>query len=141
VIYVLDASVLVKWFVEESDTPHALAVKQGYVEGAYEVASLDFALLEVANALQRSKGFSAAEILRCCEELYTLELDLVALVPDLIHAAIEVAARYHLTVYDAAYLALAKELDAQLITADRTFHTAVASLRHSTLLVEFDPTR
>ena len=140
-IYVLDASVLVKWFVEEPDTPQALSLKTAYLEGAYEVASLDFALLEVANALQRSKGFSAAEIKRCCDELYALELDFIALVPDLIYAAIEVATRWHLTVYDAAYLALAKEMDAQLITADRALHTATASLRQSTLLAEFSPVR
>ena len=140
-IYVLDASVLVKWFVEEPDTPPALSLKTAYLEGTCEVASLDFALLEVANALQRSKGFSAAEITRCCDELYALDLDLVALLPDLLHATVDLAARWNLTVYDAAYLALAKELGAQLITADRTLHTAVASLRRSTLLAEFAPSR
>ena len=140
-IYVLDASVLVKWFVEEPDTPQALSLKTAYLEGVCEIASLDFALLEVANALQRSKGFSAAEIKRCCDELYALDVDLVALLPDLVHAAVELAARWNLTVYDAAYLALAKELEAQLITADRTLHTAVASLRSSTLLAEFSPSQ
>jgi predicted nucleic acid-binding protein len=45
VIYVLDASVLVKWFVEEPDTPQALSLKIAYLEGTCEVASLDFALL------------------------------------------------------------------------------------------------
>lgn len=138
-IYVLDASVLVKWFVEEPDTRQALSLKGAYLEGACEVASLDFALLEVANALQRSKGFSATEIKRCCDELYALDLDLVALLPDLVHTAVDLAARWNLTVYDAAYLALAKELDAQLITADRALHTTAASLRRSTLLAEFSP--
>ncbi len=42
-IYVLDASVIVKWFVEEPDTPQALSLKTAYLEGACEVASLDFA--------------------------------------------------------------------------------------------------
>ena len=128
---------LVKWFVEEADTPPALSLKTAYLEGTCEVASLDFALLELANALQRSKGFSAAEIKRCCDELYALDLDLVALLPGLLHATVDLASRWNLTVYDAAYLALAKELGAQLITADRTLHTAVASLRCSTLLAEF----
>ena len=136
-IYVLDASVLVKWFVEEPDTSQALSLKTAHLEGTCEVASLDFALLEVANALQRSKGFSLAEITRCCDELYTLDLDLVALLPDVVHAAVELAARWNQTVYDAAYLALARALNAPLITADRTFHTAVASLRCSRLLTEF----
>ncbi len=43
-------------------------------------------------------------------------------------AAVDLAARCDLTVYDAAYMALTKELEAQVITADRTLHTAVASL-------------
>lgn len=140
-IYVLDASVPVKWFVEEPDTPQALFLKTACVEGSCEIASLDCALLEVANALQRSKGFSAAEIKRCCDELYVLDLDLVALLPHLVHATVDLAARWHLTVYDAAYLALARELDAPLITADRALHEAVASLRCSTLLAEFSPSQ
>ena len=129
----------VKWFVEEPDTPQALFLKTTYLQGACELTSLDFALLEIANALQRSKGFSAAEIKRCCDELYALELDLVALLPHLVHAAIDLATRWNVTVYDAAYLALAKELEAQLLTADRALHAAVRSLRCSKLLAEFSP--
>ena len=140
-IYVLDASVLVKWFVEEPDTPQALSLKTAHLEGACETASLDFVLLEVANALQRSKGFSLAEITRCCDELYALDLDLVALLPDVVHAAVELAARWNVTVYDAAYVALARELDAPLITADQALHAAVTSLRCSTLLTEFTPSQ
>ena len=97
--------------------------------------------MEVANALQRSKGFTAAEIKRCCDELYALGLDLVALLPDLIHATVDLATRWNVTVYDAAYVALAQELGARLITADRTLHTAVTSLRSSTLLAELSPSQ
>ena len=140
-IYVLDASVLVKWFVKEPDTPQALALKTTYLEGSCDLTSLDFSILEVANALQRSKGFTAAEIKRCCDELYALELDLVALLPDLIHAAVDLAAKWNVTVYDAAYVALAQELGARLVTADRTLHTAVTSLRSSTLLAELSPSQ
>ncbi len=138
-IYVLDASVLVKWFVEESDTAQALSLKTAHLEGICEIASLDFALLEVANALQRSKKFSAAEIKRCCDEIFALELDIIAVLPGLLHPTVELADRWNLTIYDAAYLALARELGAQLITADRMLHTAVTSLRCSTLLAEVIP--
>ena len=140
-IYVLDASVLVKWCVKEPDTPQALALKTAYLEGSCDLASLDFSILEVANALQRSKGFTAAEIKRCCDELYALELDLVALLPDLIHATVDLATRWNVTVYDAAYVALAQELGARLVTADRPLHTAVTSLRSSTLLAELSPSQ
>lgn len=140
-IYVLDASVLVKWFVEESDTPQALALKTAYLEGSCDLTSLDFAILEVANALQRSKGFTPAEIRRCCDELYALDLDLVMLLPDLIHATVALAAKCNVTVYDAAYVALAQELGARLVTADRALHTAVTSLRSSTLLAELSPSQ
>ncbi len=140
-IYVLDASVLVKWFVEEPDTPQALALKTAYLEGSCDLTSLDFAILEVANALQRSKGFTASEIRRCCDELYALDLDLVALLPDLIHATVDLAAKCNVTVYDAAYVALAQELGARLVTADRALHTAVTSLRSSTLLAELSPSQ
>ena len=140
-IYVLDASVLVKWFVEEPDTPQALALKTAYLDGSCDLTSLDFAVLEVVNALQRSKGFTAAEITRCCDELTALGLDLVALLPDLIHAAVDLAVKWQITVYDAAYVALAQELGARLVTADRPLHTAVTSLHCSTLLAEFAPSR
>lgn len=115
---------------------YVLDLKTAYLEGSCDLTSLDFSILEVANALQRSKGFTAAEIKRCCDELYALDLDLVALLPDLIHATVDLAAKWNVTVYDAAYVALAQELGARLVTADRPLHTAVTSLRSSTLLAE-----
>ena len=38
-IYVLDASVFVKWFVEEPDTPQALTLKTAYLEGSCDLTS------------------------------------------------------------------------------------------------------
>ena len=54
----------------------------------------------------------------------------------MIHAAVDRAARWHVTVYDAAYVALAQELGARLVTADRALHATVTSLRYSTFLAE-----
>lgn len=77
---VVDASVALKWFVEEPDSPAAISIREAHV---YK------------------------------------ENHIVAPTSELAQAAVRWAARHKLTFYDALYVAIAHELDTELITADR----------------------
>ncbi|MBI5242614.1 MAG: type II toxin-antitoxin system VapC family toxin [Elusimicrobia bacterium] len=56
-IHVLDASVALKWFVEESGTARALAFRDDFLAGKIVLASPDLLLYEAANVLRFKREF------------------------------------------------------------------------------------
>ena len=51
-MYVLDASVILKWFLEEENSEKAITLKDGHSRGEFLVVIPDLAIYEVANALR-----------------------------------------------------------------------------------------
>jgi len=87
-------------------------------EGGRATGALDLTLYEVANTLG-SKWRDAAEAARLCRsvELKCVET-MVRVDRDLIESSIEIAVEYGLTSYDAAYVAVARRHDWQLVSTD-----------------------
>lgn len=80
--------------------------------------------LEVATGLLVGQRRSPAEVRAHLRRVESLEIELSDLASERIAECIGLAARHHLTVYDAAYLHLALELDAELVTGDRAMARA-----------------
>jgi predicted nucleic acid-binding protein len=116
---VVDSSVAMKWFYAEgeADVPEALALLQRHVVSGVVLCAPAHLLLEVANAL-RFRGLTAGRITQAVEALLGLGLEL-APIERLVARAAVIALAHDLTVYDAAFAALAEQLDAELVTADR----------------------
>lgn len=121
---VVDASVAVKWYLDETHSADARRLLDG--SATLLVPGLFFA--EFGNALWKRwrRGELASEIVR--ETLAALDL-----VPFEVHAtrallapALHVAFATGRAVYDSVYLALAVEAGARLVTADRKLHEAIA---------------
>ena len=53
--FILDSSVVIKWFSEEEDTATALEFREGYIQGELEIVTPDLLLYEIANALRYNK--------------------------------------------------------------------------------------
>lgn len=121
---VIDASVVIKWFIEEKDSAKALLLKDNYINGKTILIAPDLLIYEVANVLLFSKIFTPLEIKGCLQDLYELEIDLINPSIDFVLSAIELAFSKQISIYDASYLALAKELDTKLITADKKLYTS-----------------
>jgi len=51
-MYVLDASVLIKWFSNEEYTDRALKLRDDFLQGYTELVVPDLLLYEVSNALR-----------------------------------------------------------------------------------------
>ena len=124
-MFVVDASVAIKWFIQEKDSEKAILLKEKHINGNTVLIAPDLLIYEVANVLAFSKMFSPAEAKRCLFDLYDLEIDLINPSIDIIPSAIELAADKRLSVYDSCYLALARELDIKLITADEKLFRSV----------------
>jgi len=121
---VIDASVVIKWFLEEKDSRQALLLKNEHINGKNILIAPDLLIYEVVNVLACSKIFSSIEITRSIQDLYELEIDLINPSIDIILSATEFALHKHISIYDASYLALAKELDLKLVTADEKLYAS-----------------
>jgi len=117
--YVLDASIVLTWFIEEGTS---LAVRPARrLRGEFESGDLSVVAptlihLEVLNVAARRWGWGPDALQELAEALYDLSLDLVE--PDLTTVAKWVAAG--LTAYDAAYVAVAESAAIPLVTSDET---------------------
>ena len=127
---VLDASVTLSWFFKDEQTPGTDAVLTEVTEKGATVPALW--RLEVANALQmalRRKRIDAAFRNSALTQLSRLS---IAADPDTdAHAwtaVLQLADRFQLTLYDAAYLELAQRRRLPLATLDGELRHAAAAL-------------
>ena len=82
---------------------------------------------EVANAMLRGIGLDAHAASNRIRQLFAMGLSSADRGLPGILGAIELADRHRLTVYDALYLDLALDIDAELATLDRDLATAAAA--------------
>jgi predicted nucleic acid-binding protein len=114
--FVLDASVVLKWFNREGEV-HAEAA--GALRGDFEAGELrviapPLLWLEIINVAARRWGWSSSQLELLASALSELGFELVEPEPE----AIARWAGRGLTAYDAAYVAVAEETGVPVITDD-----------------------
>ena len=117
-IYVLDASVLLKWFVEEPESLQALTYRSRHLERSATLACPDLALYEVGNVLRHKRGVPEQALIDALLDLIHLGLNIFTPTEALLRRASHLSYARHMTYYDAVYVALAQELHSTLVTAD-----------------------
>jgi len=117
--FVLDASVVVKLFLEDSGSDDAEAL----IASSSRLIAPDWVHVETANVIQRAVRAdqlampSAMSALRSIPAFFD---ELVETIP-LLSPAFELSVELGHPIYDCLYLALAVERDACLVTADQKF--------------------
>ena len=120
---VIDASVAVKWFLPEV---HAEAARR-VLRQKRELLAPDLIWVEVGNALWKKSARAeitsetARDILRDFRRFPLQTYSVKSLLPP----AWDLAERFHITVYDSLYLALAVGRGVALVTADRPLYDSV----------------
>ena len=127
--YVLDANVLVKWFVPEELSPQAVRLLE---EEDHRFLVPDLVYPEAGNALWqkfRRRQITQSEARAALEGIAAAPFTAYPSLR-LVSPALELALRLDCTVYDGCYLSLAILSDCPLVTADRRLDTVVSgSLR------------
>ena len=135
--FVVDASVLVKWFLheKEADRDRALALRDLHISRRSTLFIPQLALLEVLNAVRLSPKADEEDGEMALETLEDLHLEIKANDVVLLRKASAISWGYKITIYDALYVGLAEQVGHPLITADEVMvkklkgHSIVVPLR------------
>jgi len=133
--FIVDASVVVKWYIPEVNSDKAAAI----LVSESELWVPDLAISEIGNILwkkYRLKELSKKEILTIGKEVKSCPLRIHSAI-ELVEATLEIATVFDRTFYDSLYLALAVHLDCEFITADKKLFNSIdnSELRGNILLL------
>jgi predicted nucleic acid-binding protein len=135
---VIDASVVVKWFIEESDSDKALILRDRFIGGEVELYVPTLLYFEVLNALKYSQLFKPSELQDAGESLENYGFKVITIKNEIRKHMINVAIDCDLSIYDASYLGVSIGLEKVFCTADEkiikklppTLKKKVKSLKH-----------
>lgn len=136
---VLDASFIVKLFVEEPASQLAQAVLEGYEAQGHRLIAPGHAFAEVCVVFCRKvkTGSMAREQLEAAISAMTRRIALVSLDRHLQRAA-ALTLETGVSLYDALYVVLAEQSGAVLLTADRKLTAALRETPYASLILAVD---
>lgn len=135
-VYVLDASVMVKWlFQEEEGSDLALKLRNDYFEGKLELVVPVHSFFEVSNTV----GLKLPDLaLSFLSQLFVLGLDEYQLNLSIASKAFELLKKVSgVAFYDAIYHALAMKLGGTFVTADEKYFQKTKHLKQVMLLKDY----
>lgn len=117
---VADASVIIKFFVNEIHSSKAQALRDAFISNRINLVEPSLLFYEVINGIKYSKAkkFSVQELKLISKALENYSFDTLELGETLSEKSIEISEKHNLTFYDAVYVASAIISGAILYTAD-----------------------
>jgi predicted nucleic acid-binding protein len=132
---VVDASVVVKWFVPEGGEAEALGLLDAIRAGDAVAIAPDLLLAETANVLWKrvahAKEITATDASAIMEAVLESPLHIEPIAP-LIETALQIALEAGCTVYDAVYIALAEQVNGVFTTSDTRLARRMSGTPYST---------
>ncbi|PIS22568.1 hypothetical protein COT50_01255 [candidate division WWE3 bacterium CG08_land_8_20_14_0_20_41_10] len=119
---VLDASLGIKWFLDEPESARAREILDDLESGKLLAVAPKLFILEVLNGCRYSGKYESWELKYVLDRLWDLGINFVDENDSLVREAISFADDRDLTIYDSVYMALAKINDCFLLTADAKHH-------------------
>lgn len=136
-MYVVDASVVIKWFIDEDGHEDALQLTKMQVQ----LTAPDILLAEVAHVLRRKIRMGIVSRELAVNAIATVKMAFGDLIPSmrLIDRAFELSSTMDHSIYDSIYLACALEGQGHvLVTGDRKFASKAALAGYGGQVVNLD---
>lgn len=118
---IIDTSIIVKWYTNEEDSEKALELLDYIHKNEITIFVPDLVVYELTNSLRWNPNFTDADVQEALKSFLGLGFQIQVPTHKMLHNAIHLAYEYKRTVYDAVFLALAKEQNTFIITADKKF--------------------
>ena len=116
---VVDASVVVKWYLIEEWREESILLRDDYIEGKVELIAPSIMPFEVLNTIRYSRREIPVKILEdIAESLSLYDIKLYNLVGEYAKSVSRISLEYNITIFDASYVALAIHERGLLYTAD-----------------------
>lgn len=130
--YVVDSSVVVRWYVDQPGAEHAREVRERLVAGSVSLVAPDICRWEVANVL-RKKGLepgllAVEDVVGSLTDLDDLGVVVHPVDLPRLQTVTALAARRRMSLFDAAFVELSLRTGLPLLTADARLARAVAGL-------------
>jgi len=125
---VIDTSVIYKWYVDEELSKKATEILVNFKEGKTEISMPELVFYEIANSLRFNPKNTEDDVVEVIDNLNSLNLNVVVITTGLLKDALKISYKYGITVYDGVFIALAKDLNFDFITADKKLYNKVLSL-------------
>ena len=117
------------WAASKSANQLDHRVMETHLNGSDQFVAPELLYYEIGNVLVTKTKLSAQETSDLFGYFLDLHIETYSLGADEYKTTLDLAHRYKLSVYDAAYLGLAMALDIRLVTADRRFATRAADTK------------
>jgi len=114
---ILDASVIVKWFLSEQLTDKAIILKKKYLSEEINIIVPELLFIEVVNAL-RYKNNNEEKLVEISNLLFDINFKVERISNSLLNKAIINSKKFDITIYDSIYISLAQIHGVDLITSD-----------------------
>lgn len=124
---VVDSSVAIKWFVDETYSGDARRILEGYENGSLSFCAPDLLNAEFGNIVwkkQTFQGMSPADAKAILAEFRKLQIHFTPSA-NLLDDAYKLAVKHKITAYDALYLALGLRKNCLIVTADEKLVNAI----------------
>ena len=118
---VIDASVAVKWFLNEENSDKARLIRSKLENGNISIIVPELLFLEILNSLRYNK-VKEQNILAANKILFGIGFEIVELSEEILFKVAENSIKYNVTIYDALYITLAQIHGIFLITADKKLY-------------------
>ena len=115
---VIDANVVVKWFIEEKNSTKARILRDKYIGKEIKLITPSLLYFEVLNALKYSKLFNQAELNDAGESLENYGFNIITIKKKIREQMVKIAVEHDLSIHDASYLGLSIAMETILCTAD-----------------------